>query len=132
IDSQIEEVVASQQQIKDNYELLQTIKGIGKVVALAAIIKTGNFKRFTDARKFACYCGIAPFEHRSGTSIRGRTRVSHLADKGMKTLLDLAAKTAIQYDNELKKFYLNKTAAGKAKMSTINIIRNKLVYRMFA
>ena len=105
---------------------------MGDVVATAAIIKTGNFTRFDNARKFACYCGTAPFEHSSGKSIRRKTRISHLADKEMKTLLDQSAKTAIQHDKELKSFYQRRIAIGKSKKSTINIVRNKILYRMFA
>ena len=58
--------------------------------------------------------------------------MSPAADKRMKTLLDLSAKTAIQYDKELKEYYTKRTAIGKSKMSTINIVRNKILYRMFA
>jgi transposase len=118
--------------IKNNYYLLQSIKGVGKTLAMTTIIKTANFTKFSNARKFACFCGTAPFENTSGTSIRGKTRVSHLADKRMKTLLDLGAKTAIQYDKELREYYLKRTTNGKSKMSTINVVRNKLLYRMFA
>ena len=118
--------------LQKNYQLLQSIKGVGKVLATATIIKTKNFTRFTNARKFACFCGTAPFENTSGTSIKGKTRVSHLADKQMKTLLDLAAKSAIQYDKELHEYYLRRTSDGKSKMSTINIVRNKILYRIFA
>ena len=118
--------------IQRNYQLLQSIKGVGKVLALATIIKTRNFSRFANARKFACFCGTAPFENTSGTSIKGKTKVSHLADKNMKTLLDLSAKSAIQYDKELREYYLRRTADGKSKMSTINVVRNKILYRMFA
>lgn len=132
LDQDIAAVVEAEKDIQCNYQLLQSIKGVGKVLALAMIIKTHNFTRFNNARKFACYCGTAPFENTSGTSIRGKTRVSHLADKRVKTLLDLAAKSAIQYDKELREYYLNRTANGKPKMSTINVVRNKLLYRMFA
>jgi transposase len=132
LEKEIKSLIEAAQDLKGNYELLQSIHGVGKVVALAAMIKTRNFTKFTKARKFACYCGTAPFENRSGTSLRGKTRVSHLADKDMKTKLDLAAKSAIQNDKELKAYYLKRTAAGKSKMSTINIVRNKIIYRMFA
>ena len=50
----------------------------------------------------------------------------------MKTLLDLSAKTVIQYDKELREYYLKRTQNGKPKMSTINVVRNKILYRMFA
>ena len=132
IEKQIDALIAEQPALNNNFCLLKSIKGVGKVLATAAVIKTHNFTRFANARKFACYCGTAPFEHSSGTSIKGRTRVSQLADKQMKTLLDLAAKSAIQNDKELRDFYLRRTANGKSKMSTINIVRNKLLYRMFA
>jgi len=132
LEAQIDDIVKADKSMDQNYRLVQSIKGVGKVLALATIVKTQNFTRFTDARKFACFCGTAPFENTSGTSIKGRTRVSHLADKGMKTLLDLAAKSAIRYDPELKQYYCRRTAAGKPKMSTINVVRNKLLYRIFA
>lgn len=129
---EMNDIIKSNPSLQQNHQLLQSIKGVGKVLATAAIIKTKNFTRFTNARKFACFCGTAPFENTSGTSIKGKTRVSHLADKHMKTLLDLSAKTAIQHDKELREYYLRRTADGKSKMSTINIVRNKILYRMFA
>ena len=128
----MDDIVAMSPSISRNQFLLQSIKGVGKVLSVATIIKTKNFTRFTNARKFACFCGTAPFEHTSGTSIRRKTRVSQLADKTMKSLLDLSAKTAIQYDKELRDYYLKRTSKGKPKMSTINIVRNKILYRMFA
>lgn len=132
VEDQIQTTFRNNEALNKNYCLLLSIMGVGKVLATNAIIKTNNFTRFTNARKFACFCGTAPFEHTSGTSIKGRTRVSHFADKAMKCLLDLAAKTAIQHDPELKEFYQRRCKSGKSKMSTINIVRNKLLYRMFA
>jgi len=134
--ARIQEGIAStielEKNLKDNFILLQSVKGVGKIVAMATIVKTRNFTLFNKARKFACYCGTAPFENSSGISVRGKTKVSPLADKQMKTLLDLAAKSAIQYDKELREYYLRRIAAGKSKRSTRNIIRNKILFRMFA
>jgi len=130
--TEIETIIEEQEPLQRNFRLLQSIKGVGKVVALVTVIKTHNFTRFANARKLACFCGTAPFPHESGTSIRRNARVSHLADKQMKTLLDLSAKAAIQYDKELREYYLRRTADGKSKMSTINVVRNKILYRMFA
>ena len=130
--TELETIIDEDKSLKQNFHLLQSIKGVGKIIALTTIIKTHNFTRFANARKFACFCGTAPFEHSSGTSIRKKSRVSHLADKQMKSLLDLSAKSAIQYDKELREYYLKRTEAGKSKMSTINVVRNKILYRMFA
>jgi len=130
--AEIKTIIDGQEALKQNFNLLNGVVGVGKVVALTTIIKTHNFTRFTNGRKFSCFCGTAPFEHSSGTSIKKKSKVSHLADKEMKTLLDLSAKSAIQHDKELREYYLKRTEAGKSKMSTINIVRNKIIYRMFA
>jgi transposase len=132
LDDEIAAILESEKALKQNDQLLQSITAVGKVVSVATIIKTRNFTKFTNPRKFACHCGTAPFENTSGSSIKGKTKVSKLADQDMKRLLDLAAKSAIQYDKELREYYLRRTAAGKSKMSTINIVRNKILYRMFA
>lgn len=132
LDDQIQLTIQQESELRKTYDLLISITGVGPVVATNVIVTSGNFKRFANSRKFACYCGIAPFEHTSGTSIRGKTRVNHMADKRMKTLLDLAAKAAIRNDPELRAFFEKRTALGKPKMSTINIVRFKIVGRMFA
>ncbi len=48
------------------------------------------------------------------------------------SIIDLAAKTAIQHDIQLRSYYLERIEKGKPTMSTINVVRNKLLYRMFA
>ncbi|MDR1120095.1 MAG: IS110 family transposase, partial [Dysgonamonadaceae bacterium] len=101
-------------------------------VATYLIVYTHNFTRFANWRKFACYCGIAPFEYQSGTSVRGRTQVSSIANKRVKKMLHLAAICAIHFDTELREYYLRRQAEGKTKMAVINIVRNKLVSRAFA
>lgn len=132
IEADIQQLIRAEPALNHNYELLTSITGIGFVNAVYALIFTGNFTLFTSARKFACYCGTAPFEDSSGSSRKGKTRVSHLANKKLKSLLDQAAKCAINYDKELNAYYQKRIKIGKSKMSTINIVRNKLLYRMFA
>ena len=79
------------------------------------IIATGEFTRISDPKKFACYAGIAPFPHKSGTTIRGKTRVSNLANMNLKKLLHLAAMSAIQCSEELKLFIRESDRKEKTK-----------------
>ena len=131
LETTIKAGLATEGALQTNYDLLVSIRGIGFVSAVAIIIATENFTRFDDHRKFACYCGVAPFTHTSGSSIRGKTRVSHLANKKIKSLLTLAAFTAVRYDADLKAKYEQKRKEGKPLMSVINIIRAKLIERIF-
>jgi transposase len=87
---------------------------------------------FATPRQFACYSGCAPFEHSSGTSIRGKTKVHFLANRKMKMLLHMAAINAITFDEELKTYYQRKVAEGKSPMSVLNAVRFKLIGRIFS
>jgi transposase len=132
LESQIKDVIESDEEIKVNYQLLTSIKCVGPVLAANMIACTHNFTRFSNWRKFACYVGTAPFEHQSGTSIKGKTRVSSLSNRQMKRLIHMVAICACTYNPELRVYYKRRVSEGKNKMSTLNIIRNKLIARMFA
>jgi transposase len=128
----MEKVIASDEQLSRLFEIITSVKGIGKVTATEMIITTNEFKNINDPKKFACYSGIAPFEHISGSSVKGKSRVSHKANKAMKTLLHMAAITAVNYNIDLKSYYQKKLLENKNKMTIINAVRNKLVHRVFA
>ena len=128
----IKNLIDSEESLQVNYKLACSVTGIGFATAVHLLIATENFTRFSDVRKLICYCGVAPFEHSSGTSIRGKVRVSHLANKKIKSLLTMAAISAIQHDPQIKAKYEQKVKEGKAKMCAVNIIRAKLIERVFA
>lgn len=131
-ETDIKELMKTEEALQTNYELALSVTGIGFATSVHLLIATENFTRFNEARKLICYCGVAPFEHSSGTSIKGKVRVSHLANKKLKSLFTMAAISAIQHDPELKAKYEQKLKQGKAKMSALNIIRAKLIERVFA
>ena len=115
INTSIQMLIAANEALSKTSSLLTSMKGVGWVVAAYMIACTANFKRFRNARKFNCYAGLAPFKNESGTSIRGRSRVSHLANKEVKTILNLAASCAIQHDAELSQYYQRRVSEGKRK-----------------
>ena len=132
LEQSIRDTIKEDEIMAKQFGLLTSIKGIGLIVAAYLIMSTHCFQRFETWRQYACYAGIAPFEYSSGSSIRGKTRVSHLANKQIKALLHLAASTAILHDPELKEYYQKRVEQKKSKMSTLNIVRNKLISRAFA
>lgn len=132
VEKAIRILIKSNDQLKKTSDLIQTIKGVGEIISAYMISCTSNFEKFKNPRKFLCFAGLAPFKHESGSSIKGKARISHLANKTAKTLLDRAACCAIQFDPELKAYYERRVREGKPKRSCINIIRAKIVLRIFA
>jgi transposase len=132
VETQIREVIKSDASLKHLFELITSVNGVGKVIACDMIVNTNEFKNITESKKYACYSGVVPFEHSSGSSVRGRTRVSHFANKNSKRLLHMAAISSVRYAGELKTYWLRKLEEGKHKMIVLNAIRNKLIQRVFA
>lgn len=132
IEHQMKAIVEESSELYRLYKLITSITGIGNQTALYLIIVTNGFLLFDDPRKLASYAGVAPFPYRSGSSVRGRTKVNNMANKKLKSLLNSCARSAIQYDPELRIYYERRTKAGKDKMNTLNAVRNKLLYRVFA
>ncbi len=132
IEAKTKSIIKQDDQLAYLYKLVTSVKGVGFVLGSNLLVYTNCFKNFDNSRQFACYCGIAPFKHQSGSSINTKSRISHYANKGIKALLDRAASSAIQHDAELKMYYQTRVAKGKSKRSTLNVVRNKIVSRVFA
>lgn len=132
IEKQMMQLIDENQNLKRLYTLSTSVPGVGRIVAISLIVKTQEFKVINDPKRMACYCGVVPFEQSSGTSVRSKSRVSHMADKGLKNLLHMSATSAIQSNGELKEYYHRKISEGKSKMLVINAVRNKIIHRVYA
>ena len=125
-------IIKSEEKLNGQYKLIISIPGIGMQTAIYLLIATKGFEAFDNWRQLACYAGVAPFPYQSGTSIHGRNKVHPLADKKLKSLLNMCAICAVRHDKELKAYYERKVAEGKVKMLVINNVRAKLLARVFA
>lgn len=130
-EKELNKLIQEDENLAKQYKLINSIKGLGPQAALLMITITNGFTSFNEWRKFASYSGTAPFPNQSGT-FKGRTRVSNLANKRMKAILSCCANSAIQHNPEMKLYYKRRIAEGKNEMSTLNIVRNKLISRAFA
>jgi len=124
-------LLTSDPDLKRLYKLINTVVGVGMLTAIYLLIHTWGVTSFDNPRQLACYCGIVPFSKRSGTSVKGKAQVSHIANKKLKTLLHMCALNAIKYDPLIKAYYERKTQEGKHKMNVLNNVKNKLTHRFF-
>ena len=132
VEAKMEELINIDKNLRVLYQLITSVKSVGKVLAVDLIVYTDGFTRMLDNRKLACYCGVAPFEYRSGTSIYSKPGTSSFANKQLKHHLHMCAMNAIRCHKELKDYYIRKTEDGKSKMSALNAVRNKLLHRVVA
>lgn len=132
VEKQIMLIINTDAELKRLFALVTSVVGIGKVIAVQMIVTTNEFKEINNAKSYACYAGLVPYLEESGI-FKGKGRISHMANKKVKTLLHMAALVAIQYNEELRLYYERKiNIEKKNKMSVINAVRNKLVLRIFS
>ena len=96
------------------------------------MIATDGFQRQKNAKQLASYAGVVPFEHSSGSSIRGKSRVSHLARKDIKAALHMCVVGMLRMKHPLRDYYERKVAEGKHVLSVLNAMKNKLLHCIYA
>ncbi|MDR2950287.1 MAG: IS110 family transposase [Prevotella sp.] len=127
-DKMIDAIIDADEELKENYAIITSIKGVARQNATCMIIYTNNFKKFNgNPRKIACYYGVAPFGKQSGTSINTPARTSHFANKLIKSLLGQAAHIAKIFNPEIKEYYQRLISKGKKPQVALNNVKNKLI-----
>ena len=132
VEKRMLQLINEDEELKTLFSLITSVKCVGDVLATELIVYTNGFTRMNNARQLACYSGIAPFEHSSGTSVRGRIGTSNFANMKLKSTLHMAAVSATRHVPDIKQYYERKVGEGKHKMAVINAIRNKLIQRIMA
>ena len=134
IDAEIESIIAADPVLARQKELLTSIDGIGERIAINMIAITGGFSRFQNARQFCSFAGLTPYKYDSGTSVRSKAKISKRANQTMKALLHLSAVNVAtrMKEGEYKEYYERKLKEGKHIMCILNVLRAKLVHRMFS
>ena len=132
INTEIASLLDNDPELSVKYNLVKSVVGIGPVISAHIMARTNGFTNFKNGREFSSYCGSAPFERSSGTSIKKVVHISKAADKELKSLLTNAAYVAVRYDNEIRAYFMRKIKEGKSEFCVINAIRNKLIHRVFS
>lgn len=132
VEKQIKQMIEEDSAIKNNYELLVSVPGIGHLTAVYIIGCTNNFICRITGKQLASYAGVAPFGNTSGSSIKGKDKVHKMANKELKTLLHMGAVSAITHYPEFRDYYDKKVKEGKHKLSVINAVRSKIALRVAA
>lgn len=127
-DEMIDKIIKDDDELRENYEIVTSIKGVARQNGVCLLVYTNNFKRFDmDPRKIACYYGVAPFGKTSGTSVHSPARTSHFANKLIKALLTQAAQIARIFNPEIKAYYERLIRRGKRHSVAMNNVKNKLL-----
>lgn len=137
LEKQIAAIESRMQQLTNQYhgtmyEQIQSIPGIGKKTAMLLIVLTGGFTKFSDARQLTSYLGTSPRIYESGTSVKGKARITKMGTSRIRAMLYLCSWSAKKCNQKCKELYDRLVSNGKPKRVALIAVVNKLIKQAFA
>jgi transposase len=131
IRNEIEEHIDHDSELKSKKELLLSIPGIGEKTMATVLSYFSSIHHFDSAKKLASFCGVAPRERQSGTSVNGRGTMSKIGSAHLRKSLFLPAMVALKYNPALRGLKERLSDKGKPKMVIIGAAMRKLIHIIY-
>lgn len=132
LNDEIEAAVQATPKMKADVALLRSIFSVDWISASIIMAELGDLRRFRRARQMTAFAGLTPRRRQSGSSVRGRSRLSKMGSARVRRILHLSARCAINGDNQWAQLYKDLIARGKPKMSALGVIMRKILCAMRA
>jgi transposase len=123
--------VRSHSNLQQQTDLLQSIPGIGATTAFAVLAEIPDLAQWPSARQAAAYAGLTPRHRQSGSSVRGRPRLSKIGNPRLRRALYLPAVVAMRANPILRAFAARLLATGKPKMAVVGAVMRKLLHQAY-
>lgn len=111
---------------------IKSIPGIGAKTSLMLVVLTDGFERFTSGSELCSYAGLTPVIKKSGSSVKGRSRISKIGNQKLRNLLFMCSFNACKYNKACREIYERIVAKGKSKKLALIAVCNKLLKQAFA
>lgn len=134
VEKQIEQAVNEDSFIKERVDKICIAKGLGLITVATIVAETAGFKLFTSRGQLVSYSGYDVVENQSGSSIRGKTKISKKGNKFIRRALHFPAMVIIKYDPRFQHLYDRVFDRTKIKMKGLVAVQRKLlllIYTLF-
>lgn len=130
IEEAIEDIL--EENFSELYTQIKSIKGIGEKTAQSVIAHLGNLENFATYKQVSAFIGLNPKTENSGTSIKKQKGLGKQGNKQLRSLFYMSAMSAVKFNKTCRELYIRLVQKGKAKMSALIAVANKLVKQLFA
>lgn len=117
--------------LKQKRELLNSIPGIGERTSAIILAFYADTDRFANSRQAAAFVGLDPRQHESGSSVRGKPRLSKVGHAFVRKALYMPAMVTLYKTVWGKQFKDRLALAGKPPKLIIGAMMRKLIHVAF-
>jgi transposase len=127
IKADIEKYIEKDETIKEELKNICTIPGVGKLTATIILAETNNFELIRNKKQLVSYAGLDIVEKQSGTSVKGKAKISKRGNKHIRRAMHLPAIAAIKHNEHYKNIYARLVAKNGIKMKGVVAVQRKLL-----
>jgi transposase len=131
IKSAISAVTKQEGEVKNAISLVCSIPGVGLLTAVTVLAETNGFELIGNKRQLTSYAGLDVKEKQSGTSIKGKARISKKGNKYLRKAMHLPALAAIRHDERFKAIFTRLVAKHGIKMKAAVAVQRKLLEMIY-
>ncbi len=128
---QIKDHIDQNPTLKKQRDLLDSIPGIGEKTIAVVLAEIRSVDNFSNAKQLAAFAGLNPMLYESGTSVRGKTRLSKIGNNKLRKALFYPAMVAKRFNPVIAEFAKRLELNGKNKMTIIGAIMRKIIHMIY-
>jgi len=127
IKQDIDAIINCHQEVKDEIDNICTIPGVGRLTAAIVLAETNGFELIRNKRQLVSYAGLDVREKISGTSVKGKPRISKKGNRNLRRAMHLPALGAIKHNETHKAIYARLVSKCGIKMKGVVAIQRKIL-----
>ena len=127
IKTELATLVSEDRDVKKKVEQIASIPGVGKLTAVIVLAETNGFELIRNKKQLASYAGLDVKEKQSGTSVKGKPRISKKGNRYLRKAMYLPALAAIRSDEKFKAVFARLVSKHGIKMKAAVAVQRKLL-----
>jgi len=131
IKTEIAALTKGNEEVKKTVKLISSLTGVGVLTAVTVIAETNGFELIRNKRQLTSYAGLDVKEKQSGTSVKGKPRISKKGNKYLRKAMHMPALTAIRHDERFKAVFARLVSKHGIKMKAAVAVQRKLLEMMY-
>ena len=131
IKEEMKVLVKQDKEVKKSVELISSIPGVGTLTAVTVLAETNGFELIRNKRQLTSYAGLDVKEKLSGTSVKGKPRISKKGNRHLRKAMYMPALAAIRYDGRFKVLFIRLVSKHGIKMKAAVAVQRKLLEMIY-
>lgn len=124
-------LVKQDKEVNNSIETICSIPGVGRLTAVTVLAETNGFELIRNKRQLTSYAGLDVKEKQSGTSIKGKPRISKKGNRHLRKAMHLPALAAIRHEEKFKATFVRLVSKHGIKMKAAVAVQRKLLEMIY-